>query len=112
MQHSIFVSQAKDVTLARSFRNERFHRVFHALIAEVAQKRIARAEWKEWEGGSVRSVRWGKQAIHNFVRCAIATDGDELAIPLCPRLSRNFGGGTEGRSFADFAPQSRRKYAV
>ena len=106
------MAQSQNITFSRSTVDQRFHRVLQALVAEVAQKRIARAERKECERGNVRSVRLGKQAIHNFVRRAIATDGDELAISLGPRLSRNFGGVTKGRSFAEFNFQTCRTQAI
>src|SRR5450432_1031449 len=84
MQHSVFVTQAKNVAFSRASGNQRLHRVLDALIAEIAQKRVSRAEWKEAEGRLVRSVGERKQSVHNFVGSSVSADGNELAIARAP----------------------------
>ena len=55
-----------------------------AAIGEIAQEGIAGAQRQKTEGmrsGPRRRSAAGKQAVDDFVGCAVAAHGDEIALP-------------------------------
>src|ERR1700722_466887 len=102
--------------------------MFHSARTEIAQEGIACAEGQKPQPRSAASQGFGVEAVHYFIRSAVATDSDEIpnAAPICfarylRRISRctrlsdfNFEAAgaqpIQGRTeqFAAFSPACRR----
>jgi hypothetical protein len=78
---------------------ERLNRVFHAAVAEVAQKRISGTEGKKSQGWTLTVESLGIETVHDFVRGAVATDRDEVTHSPAVSIAGNVGGIGGGTGF-------------
>src|SRR5580704_5351629 len=85
--------------------------MFYSAMAEIAQERIARAERQQAEPRSASSQSFWVEAVHRFIRSAIAPDGNEIpdATPICfaghaLRVSRPVGLGDFNLKIAGTQP--------
>ncbi len=92
------MGEAKEIDWALAIFEQGLQRGFGAVLREVAEKRVARAERKKSEGNARVGPGVSEDAVENFVSCAVAADGDEAAVALVIGFAGEFGGvsGTGG----------------
>src|SRR5277367_103327 len=76
------VAQTNYITISPALLPKGLDRVLDAARREVAQERVARAEWEESERRTALSLRFGKKSVHDFVRCPVAADGEKISKAL------------------------------
>ena len=86
--------------------------VLDAAGREITQERIARAERQKSERGPSLSLRFGKEAVYNFVRGAIASDGEKIPISLCISRAGQRCGLTRSARLSDFEFDARMANAL
>ena len=96
------MSQPQNVTRAGALRQERFNGIIDAAIAEIAQKRIARAQRKKGKRGPLAVVRLGKQAVHDLIRSAVTANRDEVSNALLVGLLRDLRRVARSLGLCDF----------
>jgi len=97
------VGDADDVAGAALALLEGLDGIFGALIAEVAEERVAGAEREEAEGRALAVLRDVEQAVDDLEGGAVATDGDEV-----PAGAGDFGAG----ELAGLAPAEQLRLAA
>src|ERR1041384_1480241 len=99
------MAQAQHVAGTRISRQQRLNRKLHSAIAEVAQKRVARSQWKESERRFISFVR-GKEPVDNLVRSPIAAHRDKFSVASGIGLANYPSGlaGSAGFNYVQFNP--------
>src|ERR1700731_813334 len=90
MDHPGAMAQAQHVARSASVSKQRFDPVFHALMTEVAQKRIAGAQRQKRQRWTLTARGLRIQAIHVLVRSSVATDCDKVPDASAISFAGNF----------------------
>ena len=104
------VREPNEIDGARAAFDQGLQRGVRAFLRKIAKKRIAGAERQKTECDALLAFGAFINAVDDFMRGAIATDGDKAAIALFVRLAGKFDGVTgPGRSEnVNLQPFSRR----
>src|SRR6266567_920083 len=89
MDHACAMPQTHHVAGPTPVGKQRFDAMFYAPIAEVAQKRISRAQRQECQRRTLTVESLGIKAVHDFIRSAIATDRDKVPDAALIGFARN-----------------------
>jgi hypothetical protein len=86
------VAQAHDVAWTTTLRQDGLNGVLDAAIAEIAQEGIPGAQGQKTQLRRLAGRSFGKKSIHDFVRCAVTADGDEVANSTTISSACDLGG--------------------
>jgi hypothetical protein len=101
MDNAPAVAQTQHIARAAALGQERFQRVLYDAVAKVAQKGIAGAQREKSERGTISRQSLRIQAIHDFVRSAIASHGDKVPATALIGLARDLGCISRRAGFRD-----------
>lgn len=92
VQYSFPVPQSENIAFSRAACDKRFHRVFHAFVAEFPKERISCSKWKKSKRRAFRAGSVRKQSVHNFKRGSISANRNKFPIAIGPCLAHHFRG--------------------
>src|SRR5262245_11418797 len=95
------VSQANQVNGPLTIGENRFKGILRTFVREIAKKGIAGAKWEKTEGNPLGIGMARKDAIDDFVRGAVAADGQKISVALSISLASKFAGVARSRGGDD-----------